>query len=44
MVEPTDVWVLKQNKEESIATVITCEYVSIGVKKRLIVQARLIEP
>ncbi|MGI6164217.1 MAG: class D sortase [Bacillota bacterium] len=44
VVEPTDVWVLKQNKEESIATVITCEYVSIGVKKRLIVQARLIEP
>jgi sortase A len=44
VVEPTDVWVLKQNKEESIVTVITCEYVSIGVKKRLIVQARLIEP
>ncbi len=44
VVEPTDVWVLKQNKEESIATIITCEYVSIGVKKRLIVQAKLIEP
>jgi len=44
VVEPTDVSVLKQDKEESIATIITCEYVSIGVKKRLIVQARLIEP
>lgn len=44
VVEPTDVWVLKQNKDESIVTVITCEYVSVGVKKRLIVRARLIEP
>lgn len=44
VVEPTDVWVLKQNKYESIVTIITCEYVSVGVKKRLIVRARLIEP
>ena len=44
IVEPTDVWVLKQNRDESILTVITCEYVSPGVKKRLIVRARLIEP
>ncbi|HHY17612.1 MAG TPA: sortase [Firmicutes bacterium] len=43
VVEPQDVWVLKQSKEESIVTVITCEYVSIGVKKRLIVQAELVE-
>jgi len=44
VVEPTDVWVLKQDKDESIVTIITCEYVSVGVKKRLIVRARLIEP
>jgi len=44
VVEPTDVWVLKQNKDESIVTIITCEYVSVGVKKRLIVQGRLMEP
>lgn len=44
VVDPTDTWVLKQGKQDSIVTIITCEYVSITVKRRLIVQARLINP
>ncbi len=42
VVEAEDIWVLRQNREESVTTIITCEYVAPGVKKRLIVQARLI--
>lgn len=42
VVEAEDIWVLKQNREESVTTIVTCEYVAPGVKKRLIVQARLV--
>lgn len=42
VVEAKDIWVLRQNREESVTTIVTCEYVAPGVKKRLIVQARLV--